>query len=687
MATYNYHIPFTSLRANKECHIYIYGAPTGAERKVLKGAPSPITIEEDDSSDYFVPVRTQSGYIRFVDDGTLDDWRDIIPATYGERPVTVLYGGAVVWRGYLQPTEVVSSVYDGVTVRELAVQSRLAVLEHTGFTLRTKEMVSLAEVLDVIFNGFVFSYTQFVFRVDQNVTDWLMYRVDPLHFIKKSDDGASAEDKYTLREALEQLCTISGWTCREWREYFIFDWHSSHNDSYDRTVSYTLSELQTIAGGTAYYPTEAVFPDTVDVDTVNLFADTDSEVSDVRPLNTVTINSDYDSNDDALFTLMSEPLQKQLALTVQSDPTNNYTLVDPNSTSYSKWTGYPNMILSPTTDHDYFIRRYCGADQSTGSFFLSRLRLVEYYQNGSDKSPETHTTLYFIKSASQQSDTTNCMLRFRTAQKHVFRGGWIDIKFGWYINATKKDDYNDYIIVRMAMTENDVENPRSASDTVWNNVPALTWQSAVVGRAIYVNDGTAAVPATRMPFSSTPREGYLFVEIAMPTTSSGDYHDLTDIEITYHEGWNTYDTHRYFQTIDVLADDDVTNHTETVENSIAGDDFSIDVDYGTRERDEYPKWSYGLLLKKDGSYVQSVTYEGAASGSPVYHLAKRIADLHRATIAEYTIPLRMETIAVQEISPFTPITVKGTKAKPIALAWDWQQDEITVKAWEEPTGR
>ena len=63
----NYSITFMSLRDGTSYTVHI-GGGTGPEIP-LKGGAQPFTTQEDDDEDMFVPVRTQSGYFRIVNDG------------------------------------------------------------------------------------------------------------------------------------------------------------------------------------------------------------------------------------------------------------------------------------------------------------------------------------------------------------------------------------------------------------------------------------------------------------------------------------------------------------------------------------------------------------------------------------------------------------------------------------------
>ena len=117
----NYTIQFKSLRAGTT-YIVNIGGGTGTPVQLKAGA-NPFITQEDDDDDMFTPIRTQSGYLRIVDDGYAADgvtpfnWKDMIPATDISRPVTLTAipagqsTGTVVWQGFMQAQDFGSVLY------------------------------------------------------------------------------------------------------------------------------------------------------------------------------------------------------------------------------------------------------------------------------------------------------------------------------------------------------------------------------------------------------------------------------------------------------------------------------------------------------------------------------------------------------------------------------------------------
>lgn len=136
-------IPFVSLRSGTLYTVNIYkdGELPSGYPLTLKGGASPFTTQEDDTEDIFTFIRTQSGYLRIVDDGLAEnsattpqsvafDWKEMLPETDTDRPVTLTHqesGQSVVdWQGYMQAQNFVGRLYGNPQEREYPVQPAIA---------------------------------------------------------------------------------------------------------------------------------------------------------------------------------------------------------------------------------------------------------------------------------------------------------------------------------------------------------------------------------------------------------------------------------------------------------------------------------------------------------------------------------------------------------------------------------
>lgn len=103
-------IPFRS-RAEIGYEIVISGM---SDTRTLTGGVPPLVIDEDDSDDFFEPVRTQTGNLTFWDN-TGSTWSLLASTTAGQHKVTLYRIGAnntrtLTWQGYLSPNSYTGSL-------------------------------------------------------------------------------------------------------------------------------------------------------------------------------------------------------------------------------------------------------------------------------------------------------------------------------------------------------------------------------------------------------------------------------------------------------------------------------------------------------------------------------------------------------------------------------------------------
>lgn len=121
----------------------------------LKCGPEPFVTQEDDDDDYFKNIRSQSGYLRLIDetaDGTLME--EIVPENNTQRIVKLLQGDTVKWQGFIQ-AQAYSQPWDKQTkLIEFPIKSILGALEDVKLvnedfepSIRLIEIVKLIETV------------------------------------------------------------------------------------------------------------------------------------------------------------------------------------------------------------------------------------------------------------------------------------------------------------------------------------------------------------------------------------------------------------------------------------------------------------------------------------------------------------------------------------------------------------
>ena len=126
----HWQIPFVSLRTHTQYTVNVYDMIYSGSPISLKGAADPFVTEEDTDDDPFIPIRTQSGKLRIIDNGfaadgvTPFDWKQFVPSVAAERPVTLTHmvnGTAVVdWQGFIQAQDFSGTLYGNPQVRDFS---------------------------------------------------------------------------------------------------------------------------------------------------------------------------------------------------------------------------------------------------------------------------------------------------------------------------------------------------------------------------------------------------------------------------------------------------------------------------------------------------------------------------------------------------------------------------------------
>ena len=117
-----------------------------------KLSSEPIETQEDADTDMFMPVRTQSGYVRMMaEDNTT--WRQFIPSSATAMPVTLYQGSTIRWQGYVQ-TGTYGTTYPAIYNEfELPLICGLSALDSFDVEVTgPADMVTLGQLLYYIFS-------------------------------------------------------------------------------------------------------------------------------------------------------------------------------------------------------------------------------------------------------------------------------------------------------------------------------------------------------------------------------------------------------------------------------------------------------------------------------------------------------------------------------------------------------
>ena len=245
-------------RINQVVTVNIYDNAGGTGWPLhLKPAAVPFVTQEDDTDDVFTPVRTQTGYLRIVDDGWVTDnngneipfnWRDLIPGIATDRPVEVKIGSTAVWQGYMQAQNYGARLYGNSQEREFPLQCLLTTAEGFDIDPTQTDIKNVAWYIEQIIQNFTTPSISYIWvQGGQKASLLMRKRIDPQLFVNLRNDEA-VEPRYTALQCLEDICRFFGYTARTWRDSLFL---TCIDDSDMADFLYmNRGNLSTMAGGT-----------------------------------------------------------------------------------------------------------------------------------------------------------------------------------------------------------------------------------------------------------------------------------------------------------------------------------------------------------------------------------------------------------------------------------------------------
>ena len=212
----------------------------------------PISTDEDSDSDMFMPVRTQSGYIRLLSTDKTT-WRQFIPSSATAMPVTLKKGTAIVWQGYVQ-TGTYGTTWPAIYEDfELPITCGLSVLESFDVDVNGPgDTVTIGQLLAYLFGKLSGLTYKAYFHCGNPgyVAAWLQYRVIWRNFLDE-DDG-TLKPSYNCQEILEEVCKFYGWSCRTHGDGI---WFTNITDSERNDVVQVFTMAQLANGSSTTFET------------------------------------------------------------------------------------------------------------------------------------------------------------------------------------------------------------------------------------------------------------------------------------------------------------------------------------------------------------------------------------------------------------------------------------------------
>lgn len=658
----NYSITFKSLRAGTTYVVNI-GGGTGAAIP-LKGGAQPFTTQEDGSDDLFIPVRTQSGYLRIVDDG-LDangnafDWKDLVPETDTSRPVTLTAGGTTLWQGFMQAQDFGSLLYGNPQEREFPIQCSLSVTEGSDINYTQKEIRNFAYLLQQILSVIPSECrpSNIMAQGGADARTFLMKQIDWQNF-STGDGNGGMTARFTMYQCLEDMCRYWGWTARTSGNTL---WLIRGAYALDGFLSLSSSALDTLAGGTS--AGSIVSAPSVKQLSGDIFASDYQQELLMRGVYKATVKADGNAADPSLVALYPQSVIKQMQ----------------SGTDYTEsWTGQDGIVIDHTVTYTGDITSF-STDLLVGSASGGSFNLMTV-NDGKDNAARPVVRI-------RQNYTGAALVSFETVYEHSLCEGYVEIsgivyKFGnKYDNSGASTANQKHMWVRVGVG-------KDRQHAVWGTPDALgraTWGSAQTAFQVVIGNNDSLLIRLQLPQSAY---GLLFVDLLgsedfnpfpPPTPWSDHTFEIADFAVSVQRDTMYLDlTTGFFGRWMERELSDNRTYTSTNVNKNR-DEWSTDCIFAC---DNDMAFGYGVILDEDGSPMKGVATGGIVGVllHPEQMLADAVAGYWHTSKTKLDMELRYENVGA--ITPQDIVQVAGVTGYAISIGHEWRDDLMRVTTLE-----
>lgn len=680
-------IPFKSLRSGSDYCVNIIDSSYSGSPIPLKGGASPFTTDEDANEDPFTPVRTQSGYLRIIDDGkdangNVFDWKQLIAQTDTSRPVTLTRkvgsSWVVQWQGFMQAQNFGHTLYGDPQEMEFPVQCCVSVLNSMEVSTEATELHNFAWI---IYNFFVtnmpqHAFTSFVFQGGYDAQSWLLKKIDWQTFLNETEDY-DLEPAYSHYEVLEDVCRFWGWTCRTKGQTVYF---TCLDDSEEQSLlTMTQAQLQTMAGGT----NAGSISGTISSVTLSgdIFANTNNDDYQNRGPNKATVKASIKEHDTIMKVF----------------PTSVENYLDGTGWTWHQSAGEDKVGYFETQQIDKF---------GTGNDNINS-QLMQGYCNGNNAAFSMRQV--FTSSDSDEASECDMILikhvyngtqfaSIQTKKPMSFSGGSLKLSGTVYFGDYVCDwDTGTELLLRLGIGAtrqsaqwwymNDIISPDTSSslDCGWmttSGTPPM-FGAPVKGGNIHstgfkffawVAVGFFTFDAIPAP-STQNLHGFLFIDILGlrdQATSYAEEFQIADFKIEFTRDLIVLPSYIGQVRARTKAEKRISSKEYTSGNpTTAKSEWNADCIIAS---DNHMVYGFGLLMNADGSFCETVQYANNQSNKqhPEQHLANRVTSLWTST--KRRLGLEVRTNAITEPAPTQKVTVDSMNFQSLAISHDWRDD-------------
>ena len=671
MAKKQWQIKFCSLKTETVYTVsVIKSESTEAEEDVvvpLLGGSQPFVTDEDDDEDFFMPVRTQSGYLTIVDtgvdrNGDPFDWRELLPSTDVDRPILVTNSaGDIVWAGFMQAQNFSGVLFERPQERKFPIQCYLSSLSRIDISPNAFSSYNLQNFATLLIHimGQIPNETFNTIYVQggNDVKTWLTRKFDWMVFGGTMDDNGSLVSEYAVLDALTNMCTYWGWTARTsgLNLYLL----SPDDDTEQDIAKIGQDELLHLAAGDTSVAIEIVHPQELPI--ADEFAGTDNTDAQMRGPNMASITVNVGEIDNKMFYCYPDFVSEQM---YNEGFESGYT---------PGWQQY-------------------GCDTFVGWCHYAVLKLFKLmsFPDRWGNAEEVLPVIHFAE-WDDYAQTT-----FQTKKAHIYGPGYFTLKGELYLDKKRvsreqegKPEVGEawmYMSLGIGLT------PASC---VWYNAGLLIgdpWGTEEVRNRVCLggnsdimwcsNINPIIMIAIDRIYIRTPKKGLIFLRFYGSDMNEEDCKLINGFDLAGFSLEYTLqdDPFRY---IDPVRHD---SREYTAKNdNVLQDKWSTDCIFST---ENYMKFGPGPVLNSDGYFAgwnytehrEAQPEHGTGDTYPEQHHVDRVASFWSR--ARRKIDCELIYNPAKVISPLTPIRVDGTKLHPLSISRDWREDVVSITAIE-----
>lgn len=675
-------IPFKTLRSNVLLTVNVYDDTFSGTAMVLTGASQPFETQEDGSDNIFTPIRLQSGYLRIVDNGLAADgvtpfnWRDFIPTTDTDRPVTLTDANDnVLWQGFLQAQNFGATLFGNPQTRDFPIQCSVSVTQGIDINFNQRETKNFAYLIKQIIDAIPSTCRPQNVVVQGDAFTWLPNTIDWQLFVDE-DENYTATAKYKVYECLEEMCKFWGWTARTSGQtlYLL----CPDDVSVPRLFNFTYAQLSILADNGAV----AIAPSPYhSVTIIGGFANDDNKDYQMRGASKATFGINDDSIEDVI-----ELFDRRLELAMEDE-------------GWTYGVQFGSDYIAKTGDIYNVERTGFFASVTTSMLASSPASFNRLKQALGESSGYGYGNAFnVIMFKSSYSSGTPPLLAMQTKYMHSFSAGFFRFLGDTYLGATKYEQGDFYAGVADMFVKMGIGTSRSTAKwwngkewvdnevmfrlTLGNKKPELFSRYRVVSGFSIKNEETSIINTGTL-------YGYIYLEFYgsenIPETDGQRAFNIGDFRIEFTKN-NTVKKQQYPNSgwYDIV-DKEIDKKEYKSENANAiFDEYSTDSIFSSENVSEP---NYGIVLSSAG-YLSTIPYDGIDE-HPEQHLVNRVTSYWAKSKRKIEANLLThDGSAATDTASITPghmVEIDGTTMHPVAISHKWRDDEVEMVMMEMVT--